>query len=52
MDRIVRMMSDAGLHVMYDQPGNVNRLVLGPSAEKHEPGFYQLAGRRLAGRRP
>lgn len=44
VDRIVRMMSDAGLHVMYDQPGNVNRLVLGPNAEKHEPGFYQLAG--------
>ncbi|MBK8138808.1 MAG: alpha-hydroxy-acid oxidizing protein [Chloroflexi bacterium] len=44
VDRIVRMMTDAGLHVMYDQPGQVNRLVLGPNAEKHEPGFYQLAG--------
>lgn len=44
VDRTVRMMSDAGLHVIYDQPGQVNRVVLGPNAEKHEPAFYQLAG--------
>lgn len=44
LDRIVRLMTDAGLHVMYDQPGQVNDIVLGPSAQKHEPGFFQLAG--------
>lgn len=44
VDRIVRMMTDAGLHVIFDQPGQVNRTVLGPSAEKHEPVFYQIAG--------
>lgn len=44
VERVVRTMSDAGLHVVYDQPGLVNRVVLGPSASKHEPAFYQIAG--------
>ncbi len=44
VERVVRTMSDAGLHVVYDQPGLVNRVVLGPSASKHEPAFFQIAG--------
>lgn len=44
VERVVRTMSDAGLHVVYDQPAHVNRVVLGPSAAKHEPAFYQIAG--------
>lgn len=44
IDQICREITAAGLHVLIDQPGNVNRDVLGPNAEKHEPAFWQIAG--------
>lgn len=50
VDQICRQITDAGLHVLIDQPGEVNRLVLGPNAEKNEPVFWQIAG--MAGQVP
>jgi glutamate synthase (NADPH) large chain len=44
IDQICRRMTDTGLHVLLDQPGEINRLVLGPHAEKTEPAFFQIAG--------
>ncbi|MCL4255481.1 MAG: glutamate synthase, partial [Anaerolineae bacterium] len=44
IDQICREITDAGLHVLLDEPGQVNRLVLGPNAEKNEPVFWQIAG--------
>ncbi|RMG83466.1 MAG: glutamate synthase, partial [Chloroflexi bacterium] len=44
VDEISRRISEAGLHILYDGPGDVNRLVLGPNAEKNEPVFWQIAG--------
>ena len=44
VEQICREITDAGLHVLLDEPGNVNRLVLGPNAEKNEPVFWQIAG--------
>lgn len=44
IDEICRQITDSGLHVLIDQPGKVNSLVLGPNAEKNEPVFWQIAG--------
>ncbi len=44
VDIICRQICDAGLDVLIDQPGKVNRLVLGRNAEKTEPVFWQFAG--------
>ena len=44
VDQICRQISEAGLHILIDRPGKVNRLILGPNAEKNEPVFWQIAG--------
>ncbi len=44
VEEIVNQISQAGLHTLIDQPGKVDRNVLGPNAEKNEPLFYQIAG--------
>ena len=44
IDQISREISQTGLHILLDREGKVNRRVLGPNAEKSEPGFWQIAG--------
>lgn len=44
VDQICRQISEAGLHILIDRSGRVNRQVLGPNAEKSEPVFWQIAG--------
>lgn len=44
VEEMCRQISEAGLHILIDQPGIVNRHVLGPNAEKNEPVFWQIAG--------
>ncbi len=44
VEYITNRIVDAGLTVLLDRPGKVNREVLGPNAEKNEPVFYQIAG--------
>jgi len=44
VDQICRTISEAGLHILLDRPGQVNSTVLGPNAEKCEPSFWQVAG--------
>ncbi|MDX1994933.1 MAG: glutamate synthase, partial [bacterium] len=44
IEQICKEITQAGLHVLIDQPGIVNRSVLGPNAEKNEPVFWQIAG--------
>jgi len=44
VDQICRQISEAGLHILIDRGGQVNRQVLGPNAEKNEPVFWQIAG--------
>lgn len=46
VDQICRQITDAGLHILYDAPGNTNANVLGPNAEKNQPVFWQIAGLR------
>jgi glutamate synthase (NADPH/NADH) large chain len=44
VEQICRKITEAGLHILVEQPGKVNRGVLGPNAEKNEPAFWQIAG--------
>ena len=44
VDQICRQVSEAGLHILIDRAGKVNRQILGPNAEKNEPVFWQIAG--------
>jgi glutamate synthase (NADPH/NADH) large chain len=44
VDHIYRQISDAGLEVLLEQPGTVDSHMLGRSAEKNEPVFWQIAG--------
>ena len=44
VERICEQLTIAGLHVLYDGEGKVNRRVLGPNAEKNEPIFWQIVG--------
>lgn len=44
VDNVCRAISEQGLHILLDRPGQVNRQVLGPNAEKNEPVFWQIAG--------
>jgi glutamate synthase (NADPH) large chain len=44
VDEICRQITDAGLHVLHDEPGLVNPDVLGPNAEKNQPAFWQIVG--------
>ena len=44
VDQICRQISEAGLHILVDRAGKVNRQILGPNAEKNEPVFWQIAG--------
>jgi glutamate synthase (NADPH/NADH) large chain len=44
VEEVSRQITNAGLHVLYEQPGKVDRQVLGPNAEKNEPAFWQIAG--------
>ena len=44
IDEIGRQLTDAGLQLLLDRNGKVNRQVLGPNAEKNEPVFWQMAG--------
>src|SRR5690606_27838117 len=44
VDSVCRHILEAGLDLLIDQPGKVNRSVLGRNAEKNEPGFWQIAG--------
>lgn len=41
---ICRRIIEAGLELLIDREGLVNRSVLGRNAEKNEPGFWQIAG--------
>jgi glutamate synthase (NADPH) large chain len=50
IESIAHTLSDAGLEVLVEQPGKTDRRVLGRSAERNEPAFWQLAG--LNGRTP
>jgi glutamate synthase (NADPH/NADH) large chain len=43
-EQICRQITEAGLHVLLDQPGAVDRQVLGPNAERNEPAFWQIVG--------
>jgi glutamate synthase (NADPH/NADH) large chain len=44
VEQICRTISEAGLHLLIERRGRVNSRVLGPSAEKNEPVFWQMAG--------
>lgn len=44
VEEVARQITNAGLHVLLEQPGKVDRQVLGPNAEKNEPSFWQIAG--------
>lgn len=44
VEQICRTISEAGLHLLIERRGRVNRRVLGPNAEKNEPVFWQMAG--------
>jgi len=44
VEQICRTISESGLHILTDRPGQVNSRVLGPNAEKNEPVFWQIAG--------
>jgi glutamate synthase (NADPH/NADH) large chain len=44
VEEICRQLSEAGLHVLIDQAGKVDRQVLGPNAQHNEPVFWQIAG--------
>lgn len=44
IDAVARVVSGAGIDLLIEQPGKVDRRVLGRSAERNEPGFWQLAG--------
>lgn len=44
VDQICRQIGEAGLDVLVDQPGKINRTVLGRNAEENEPVFWQIAG--------
>lgn len=44
VDQIGRLIVEAGLEVLLDQPGKVTPGVLGRGAEKNEPVFWQFAG--------
>lgn len=43
-ERICDAIGATGLQILIEQPGMVNRRVLGRSAEKNEPSFWQIAG--------
>ncbi len=44
VDYIYRQISEAGLEVLLEQAGSVDSHMLGRSAEKNEPVFWQIAG--------
>lgn len=44
VEQICRSIGEAGLHLLIERRGRVNSRVLGPSAEKNEPVFWQIAG--------
>ncbi|MBC6934317.1 MAG: glutamate synthase [Chloroflexi bacterium] len=44
VEQIVQRLADAGLDVLVEEPGEVNRGDLGPNAQKNEPAFWQIAG--------
>ncbi|HEX2620355.1 MAG TPA: glutamate synthase central domain-containing protein, partial [Phototrophicaceae bacterium] len=44
VDEICSQITDRGLQLLYEQPGTVDSSVLGPSAEKNQPVFWQIAG--------
>ncbi len=44
VDHIYRQISAIGLEVLLEQPGAVDSHMLGRSAEKNEPVFWQIAG--------
>lgn len=44
VETICQRISEAGLHVLIDQPGMVNEQFLGPNAKRNQPVFWQIAG--------
>ncbi len=44
VEQISQRLTDAGLDVLLEEPGDVNRHDLGPNAQRNEPAFWQLAG--------
>jgi glutamate synthase (NADPH/NADH) large chain len=44
IEQISQRITEAGLDVLIEEPGEVNRHILGPNAQKNEPAFWQLAG--------
>lgn len=44
VEAVCQRIADAGLQIFVEQPGKVDRRVLGRSAERNEPAFWQIAG--------
>ncbi len=44
IEQISQRLTEAGLEVLVEEPGEVNHHILGPNAQKNEPTFWQLAG--------
>ncbi|MFN8378652.1 MAG: glutamate synthase-related protein [Anaerolineae bacterium] len=44
VEAVCQRIADAGLQIYVEQPGKVDRRVLGRSAERNEPAFWQIAG--------
>ena len=44
VEAVCKRIADAGLQIYIEQPGKVDRKVLGRSAERNEPVFWQIAG--------
>ncbi len=44
IEQISQRITEAGLDVLVEEPGEVNQHILGPNARKNEPAFWQLAG--------
>ena len=44
VEAVCQRIAAAGLQIYIEQPGKVDRRVLGRAAERNEPGFWQIAG--------
>jgi glutamate synthase (NADPH/NADH) large chain len=44
IEQVSQRLTEAGLDVLMEEPGEVNHQILGPNAQKHEPAFWQIAG--------
>ncbi len=44
VEAVCMRIAEAGLQILIEQPGKVDRRMLGRSAERNEPAFWQIAG--------